>query len=215
MDLTQNFFTKNSIVTILSLTLTFSIVLILCFPSSSSYAQTYFPRSNIYPYTPTYPTNPYTPTYPTNPYTPTYPTNPYTPTYPTNPYTPTSNIYPYPPTYPTNPYTPSQDNFPFLGLAQYGLRQAVSPWFPSIPAISCGLGKFSFNILGVPDKGGEPEQDELMAVKIIASNNGRIITDKDVSGLIFVGEENIEDNDGEDFDIKTLFNDCQTLMYSR
>ena len=69
--------------------------------------------------------------------------------------------------------------------------------------------------LGVPDKGASPEDDELMAIKIIASNNGLIITDRDVSGLIFVGEDNIEDNEGEDFDIKTLFNDCQTLMYSR
>ena len=136
----------------------------------------------------------------------------YYPPYPTQPiYPPSSNINPYPPN--SNIYP--QNSSPLLGLAQYGIRQAVSPWFPSIPAISCGLGKFSFNVLGVPDKGGEPEQDELMAIKIIASNNGRIITDKDVSGLIFVGEENIEDNDGEDFDIKTLFNDCQTLMYSR
>ena len=54
-----------------------------------------------------------------------------------------------------------------------------------------------------------------MAIKIIASNNRLIITDRDVSGLIFVGEKDIEENDGEDFDIKTLFNDCQTLMYSR
>ena len=170
MDSALSFFTKISILPIFSLTLALSVALVLCFLSSSSYAQTY---------------------------------------------PPTSNIYPYPPTYPTNPYSPSQGNFPFLGLAQYGLRQAVSPWFPSIPAISCGLGKFSFNILGVPDKGGEPETDELMAIKIIASNNRLIITDRDVSGLIFVGEKNIEENDGEDFDIKTLFNDCQTLMYSR
>ena len=44
-----------------------------------------------------------------------------------------------------------------------------------------------------------------MAIKIIASNNRLIITDRDVSGLIFVGEKNIEENDGEDFDIKKHF----------
>ena len=178
MDLSQSFFTKNSILTILSLTLTLSVVLVFCLPSNVSYAQTYS----------------------------------YDPSLTINRYPSTSNIYPYPSTY---PYPTSQGNSPFLGLAQYGLTQSVSPWFPSIPAISCGLGKFSFNILGVPDEGGEPETDELMAIKIIASNNRLIITDRDVSGLIFVGEKNIEENDGEDFDIKTLFNDCQTLMYSR
>ena len=146
---------------------------------------------------------------------------PHIPPIPTLPHIPPIPTLPHQTSIPTLPHIPPipilrhKTTSPFLASAQYGLRQAVSPWFPSIPAISCGLGKFSFNILGVPDKGGEPETDELMAIKIIASNNRLIITDRDVSGLIFVGEKNIEENDGEDFDIKTLFNDCQTLMYSR
>ena len=185
MNLTEQLLGGNSTNPNLIITLLLFVALVFCYPSSFLLAQTYYPP---YPTQPIYPPN----------------SNIY-------PYPPNSNIYPYPPN--SNIYP--QNSSPLLGLAQYGIRQAVSPWFPSIPAISCGLGKFSFNVLGVPDKGGEPEQDELMAIKIIASNNGRIITDKDVSGLIFVGEENIEDNDGEDFDIKTLFNDCQTLMYSR
>ena len=194
MNLTEQLLGGNSTNPNLIITLLLFVALVFCYPSSFLLAQTYYPP---YPTQPIYPPN----------------SN-------TNPYPPNSNIYPYFPSSNTNPYPPNsniypQNSSPLLGLAQYGIRQAVSPWFPSIPAISCGLGKFSFNVLGVPDKGGEPEQDELMAIKIIASNNGRIITDKDVSGLIFVGEENIEDNDGEDFDIKTLFNDCQTLMYSR
>ena len=189
----------NSTLSKLIIALLLFVGVVFSYPSSFLLAQTYYPtyptqpNSNIYPY---FPSSNY------NPYTPNSNYNPYTPNSNYNTYTPNSNIYP-------------QNNSPFLGLAQYGIRQAVSPWFPSIPAISCGLGKFSFNVLGVPDKGGEPEKDELMAIKIIASNNGRIITDKDVSGLIFVGEKNIEENDGEDFDIETLFNDCQTLMYSR
>jgi hypothetical protein len=185
MNLTRGLLSKNFVVASLTITSMLLVGLVLCYHSSFSFAQTYYPpTSNIYPYPPT--------------------SNIY-------PYPPTSNIYPYPPTSNIFP----QSNTPFLGLAQFSSRHAVSPWFPSVPAISCGLGKFSFNVLGVPDEGASPEDDELMAIKIIASNNGLIITDRDVSGLIFVGEDNIEDNEGEDFDIKTLFNDCQTLMYSR
>jgi hypothetical protein len=199
MKLTLHLLAKNSIVVSVTITLTLFVGLFFCYPSSFSFAQTYtydpyFPSSNINPY---------------NPYSSSSNINPY------NPYFPSSNINPYNPYFPSSNIYPPQNNFPFLGLAQFGIRQAVSPWFPSIPAISCGLGKFSFNVLGVPDKGTSPEKDELMAIKVIASNNGLIITDRDVSGLIFVGEKNIEENDGEDFDIKTLFNDCQTLMYSR
>jgi hypothetical protein len=193
MNLIRGLLSKNFVVASLTITSMLLVGLVLCYHSSFSFAQTYYPpTSNIYPYSPTSNIYPYSPT-----------SNIY-------PYSPTSNIYPYSPTSNIFP----QSNTPFLGLAQFSSRQ-VSPWFPSVPAISCGLGKFSFNVLGVPDKGASPEEDELMAIKIIASNNGLIITDRDVSGLILVGEDNIEDNEGEDFDIKTLFNDCQTLMYSR
>jgi hypothetical protein len=202
MNLIRGLLSKNFVVTSLTITSMLLVGLVLCYHSSFSFAQTYYPpTSNIYPYSPTSNIYPYSPTSNIYPYSPTSNIYPYSPTSNIYPYSPTSNIFP-------------QSNTPFLGLAQFSSRQ-VSPWFPSVPAISCGLGKFSFNVLGVPDKGASPEEDELMAIKIIASNNGLIITDRDVSGLILVGEDNIEDNEGEDFDIKTLFNDCQTLMYSR
>ena len=30
--------------------------------------------------------------------------------------------------------------------------QQISPWFPTVPAIACSTGLFSFNINGVPEK---------------------------------------------------------------
>ena len=40
-------------------------------------------------------------------------------------------------------------------------HQQISPWFPSIPAIACGAGLFSFTITGVPDKDANiPIQDD-------------------------------------------------------
>jgi hypothetical protein len=180
-----------------------TVVLVVSFTfyyPSSTFAQIYYPppSSSIYPYPPSSSIYPYPPSSSIYPYPPS-----------SSIYPPSSSIYP-----PSSSIYP-QSNFPFLGLAQYAVKQSVSPWFPSIPAISCGLGKFSFTVLGVPDKQAVPEKDELMAIKIISSNNRPIITDEDISSLIFVGEDNIEKNEGEDFDIETLFNDCQTLMYSQ
>ena len=58
---------------------------------------------------------------------------------------------------------------PFLSIS----RQSISPWFPSLPAISCGAGIFSFTIEGVPDKGvkvpiNDDDNDDgnLMALQI-------------------------------------------------
>ena len=118
--------------------------------------------------------------------------------------------------FPSNTIQPSLSSSnlvsPFLSIS----RQSISPWFPSLPAISCGAGIFSFTIEGVPDKGVKvPINDEkLMAlqVELDKDNRGLFFTSSnDVSGKIFVGKNNIETNQGDDFDVKNLFNNCRTL----
>ena len=118
--------------------------------------------------------------------------------------------------------------------------QIVSPWFPSLPAISCG-GTFTLTIEGVPhasnhgksgqgtpsnvnngnnnnDGGGGNKQHgsnkNLLALQVL-SDNTRLFTDSNaISGQIFKGKNNIDRNNGNDFDIKTIFNDCQVVTYS-
>lgn len=116
--------------------------------------------------------------------------------------------------FPPNTIQPSLFS-PFLPTS----RQSISPWFPSLPAISCGAGIFSFTIEGVPDNGVEvPINDEkLMALQIELDNNNPgffFVNNNDVSGKIFVGKNNIKTNQGDDFDVKNLFNNCRTLAFS-
>ena len=126
--------------------------------------------------------------------------------------------------YPSNTIQPSLSSSnlvsPFLSVS----RQSISPWFPSLPAISCGAGIFSFTIEGVPDKGvkvpiNDDDNDDgnLMALQIELekSNSGVFFVDNnDVSGKIFVGKNNIKTNQGDDFDVKNLFNNCRMLQFS-
>ena len=50
----------------------------------------------------------------------------------------------------------------------------------------------------------------------INSDNTRIFTDDDaIFGEIFLGKKNIDRNKGNDFDIKSIFNDCQVVTYSK
>jgi hypothetical protein len=105
-----------------------------------------------------------------------------------------------------------------FGLQQQ-LQQQISPWFPSIPAIACGAGLFSFNIEGLPDEGVNiPINDkELMALQIQLDKDNRglfFTSGDDVSGKILVGKDNIKTNQGDDFDVKNLFNNCRTLAFS-
>ena len=109
-------------------------------------------------------------------------------------------------------------------------HQVVSPWFPSLPAISCGAGIFSFTIEGTPDEGvhvsiSDDKKDyheddgdnKLMALQIKMDNTnlGSIFKDDDeISGEIFVGRKNIKTNQGDDFVVKNLFNNCRTLAFS-
>jgi hypothetical protein len=105
-------------------------------------------------------------------------------------------------------------------------QQQISPWFPSIPAIACGAGLFSFTITGVPDKdvnipiagddddkNGDKEKN-LVSLQVIRDNNRFRLFDGDVQGQIAVGEKNIERQKWKDFEVEDLFNTCRTLAYS-
>jgi hypothetical protein len=103
-------------------------------------------------------------------------------------------------------------------------QQQISPWFPSIPAIACGAGLFSFTITGVPDKdvdipiadgdNNNGKEKNLVSFQVIRDNNRFRIFDDDVQGQIAVGEKNIERQKWKDFEVEDLFNTCRTLAYS-
>jgi hypothetical protein len=101
-------------------------------------------------------------------------------------------------------------------------QQQISPWFPSIPAIACGAGLFSFTITGVPDKDvnipisddDNDKEKDLVSLQVIRDNNRFRIFDDDVQGQIAVGEKNIEGQKWKDFEVEDLFNTCRTLAYS-
>lgn len=185
-------------------------------------AQVIYPPGTTYPPASTYPYPSGTYPYNNGAYPCPYPTSNL---YNNNPYS--SNTYPYSSnTYPYNSNTnlcnPTQNPFPglFPGLVT---SQSISPWFPSIPAIACGGNLFSFTIQGKPhmnvklvsDNSKQAQKNGLLALQVIAANNGILINRYSVSGMIFQGASNIEHNKGHDFDIKTMFNDCQTLAFSK
>jgi hypothetical protein len=127
---------------------------------------------------------------------------------------------------PTTSYIPPTSIAPVLG--------PLSPWFPSIPAIACG-GTFSFSVVGALDRGNDNgkddgngdnnnsngkdkndndnDKDKLYAIQI-QSNGGSALDTDSIEGKVFAGEKNIEQNKGEDFDIKDVFNDCQVVTFS-
>ena len=49
----------------------------------------------------------------------------------------------------------------------------------------------------------------------IDSDGGPSADPESVDGTVFAGETNIERNNGRDFDIKDVFNDCQVGMFSK
>jgi hypothetical protein len=130
---------------------------------------------------------------------------------------------------PTTSFIPPTSIAPVLG--------PLSPWFPSIPAIACG-GTFTFSVVGSLDRDNDNgndnghnnnknkngndnnnnnnnnnEKDKLYAIQI-QSNGGSTLDTDSIEGKVFAGEKNIERNNGEDFDIKDVFNDCQVVTYS-
>ena len=48
----------------------------------------------------------------------------------------------------------------------------------------------------------------------IESEGGPSADPKSVDGTVYAGERNIERNNGKDFDIKDVFNDCQVSMFN-
>ena len=125
---------------------------------------------------------------------------------------------------PTTSFIPPTSIAPVLG--------PLSPWFPSIPAIACG-GTFTFSVVGSLDRdndngnddgsndnskkngngNNDNDKDKLYAIQI-QSNGGSTLDTDSIEGKVFAGEKNIERNNGEDFDIKDVFNDCQVVTFS-
>jgi hypothetical protein len=112
----------------------------------------------------------------------------------------------------------------------------LSPWFPSLPAIACG-GTSTMTTIGSlegdssngdnnknsnnnnKDKGNKDNNDDNDDDKKeyafqIESEGGPSADPESVDGTVFAGEKNIERNNGKDFDIKDVFNDCQVSMFN-
>ena len=62
----------------------------------------------------------------------------------------------------------------------------------------------------------DSERERRLLSLQINSDNSRIFTDDDaIFGQIFQGKKNIDENKGNDFDIKSIFNDCQIVTFSK
>jgi hypothetical protein len=133
-------------------------------------------------------------------------------------------------TFPPSVFPPTTSFIPPTSIAP--VVGPLSPWFPSIPAIACG-GTFTFSVVGSlnrdngNDNGNDDnkdnnkndkndnnnDKDKLYAIQI-QSNGGSSLDTDTIEGKVFAGEKNIERNNGEDFDIKDVFNDCQVVTFS-
>jgi|ERR1041384_2460261 hypothetical protein len=102
---------------------------------------------------------------------------------------------------------------------------SLSPWFPSIPAIACG-GTFSLSIVGdvsiknsnngdhssKNSNNGDHNDKKTIAVQVKAAG-GTALDQNSISGQIFQGTKNIKNNNGNNFHIKSISNDCQVPMF--
>ena len=131
-------------------------------------------------------------------------------------------------TFPPSVFPPTTSFIPPTSIAP--VVGPLSPWFPSIPAIACG-GTFTFSVVGSLDRDNDNgndngnddnkdkkndnnnDKDKLYAIQI-QSNGGSSLDTDSIEGKVFAGEKNIERNNGEDFDIKDVFNDCQVVTFS-
>jgi hypothetical protein len=110
----------------------------------------------------------------------------------------------------------------------------MSPWFPSLPAIACG-GTSTMTTIGSlegddngdnnnsnnnnnnnngKDDNHDNDDDKKEYAFQIESDGGPSADPESVDGTVFAGEKNIERNNGKDFDIKDVFNDCQVSMFN-
>jgi hypothetical protein len=154
-----------------------------------------------------------------------------------------SNLYPYGyPTTAVNPYGPqttlSQPQTTFTQPSSTSTASLVSPtltspstaqmspWFPSLPAIACG-GTSTMTTIGSIEgdsdsddnndniyDNDEDDSDKKDYAFLIESDGGPSADPESVDGKVFAGEKNIERNNGRDFDIKDVFNDCQVSMFN-
>ena len=107
----------------------------------------------------------------------------------------------------------------------------LSPWFPSLSAIACG-GTSTMTTIGSlegdssngddnkngnkdnKDNGNKDNDDDKKEYAFqIESEGGPSADPESVDGTVFAGEKNIERNNGKDFDIKDVFNDCQVSTF--
>jgi hypothetical protein len=106
----------------------------------------------------------------------------------------------------------------------------MSPWVPSLPAIACG-GTSTMTTIGSIErdsnsdnnnnngnnnnKNDDDDDDNKDYAFQIESDGGPSADPESVDGTVFAGENNIERNNGKDFDIIDVFNDCQVGMFSK
>jgi hypothetical protein len=64
------------------------------------------------------------------------------------------------------------------------------------------------------NKDNDDDDDKKDYAFQIESDGGPSADPESVDGTVFAGEKNIERNNGRDFDIKDVFNDCQVSMFN-
>jgi hypothetical protein len=195
--------------------------------------QQFFPSSPLT--SPTVPVQPQVSYYP--PSSTAYPSTIYPPSGTTYP----STVYPPAGTFPSTGFPMAAAG----GMGGVSTpSQIIAPWFPSLPATNCG-GTFVMTVEGVPegnngngndritpsgggDNNGNSDNNDdnkqysgksnrRLAVQINSDNN-QIITGQQqdpIFGQIFQGQRNIDQNNANDFDIRSIFNDCQVSTYSK
>jgi hypothetical protein len=116
-------------------------------------------------------------------------------------------------TFPPSVFPPTNS---FLPTTSFAIPTgSLSPWFPSLPAVACG-GTFSFTVIGkVSDKGEDLGNGKQRIAIQINSAGGIDLTQQSINGKIFIGQDNIDRNQGDNFNIKNVFNNCQGLTFSR
>jgi hypothetical protein len=126
-------------------------------------------------------------------------------------------------TFPPSIFPPTQSFIPQTSFAVP--TGSLSPWFPSVPAIACG-GTFSLSIVGdVSSKNsnsgdhssknsnsGDHNDKKTIALQVKAAG-GTALDQNSISGQIFQGNKNIKNNNGNNFNIKSISNDCQVPTF--
>jgi hypothetical protein len=132
-------------------------------------------------------------------------------------------------TFPPSVFPPTQS---FLPPTSFAIPTgSLSPWFPSLPAITCS-GMFTFTIVGdassssgssgsnsknSKDDGNNDSSDKdkhTIAIQVIAAG-GTSLDKNSISGKIYKGKSNIESNKGNNFKVDNLANDCQTTSFDK